>query len=155
MKVREEWYVNFTLFLAILRERFWSSPLFFAPISFAISSICQMELSKLKRTTTKAAASKKVLEFPISFCLKIKISKNCLCMKKNGVIFMLVSYNVVISCSARVIKHHYALLFIWKSDTANHNNSINKLLSRNVKACFTSILYKHSRYRVSHIIINL
>lgn len=37
----------------------------------------------------------------------------------------------------------------------NHNNSINKVLSSNVKARFTSKLYENTRHRVSHILINL
>lgn len=47
----------------------------------------------------------------------------------------------------RVIKHYYALLFIWKSDTANHNNSINKVLSSEVRGLFYKhMLHKHTRH---------
>lgn len=93
----------------------------------------------------------------ISFVGKIKLFTEIVYAwkKRQGNFRVVSSYNVVIFRARRVMKHYYAPLFIWKSDTANHNNSINSVLSSKVKACFTSIFYEHTRHRVAHIIINL
>ena len=67
---QREWYVNFTLFLAIWREILVASFCIFAPISIPISSICQMELW---RKQNEGNNSKTVGKMDHKLCWKIKL----------------------------------------------------------------------------------